>query len=104
MSNFLKKESFDLMFKKSFPSDKLPTDYNPKEVNAGVFWVYFKNGRLGHTGGDLGVTTFMVFYPEAKTGFIFLSNTEVENSEQNKTIGTQLNEMLSAIKEFEGNN
>lgn len=103
-SSFLKKESFDLMFKKAFPSDKLPANMEPKEVNAGVFWVYFKNGRLGHTGGDLGVTTFMVFYPETKTGFIFLSNTEVENSDQNKTIATQLNEMLSAIKEFEGNN
>jgi CubicO group peptidase (beta-lactamase class C family) len=103
-STFLKKESFEMLFKKRFPLDKMPLNMNPKEDNAGIFWVYFKNGRLGHTGGDLGVTTFMVFYPDTKTGFILLSNNEVDNLEDSEPIQKQLQAILSAMKEFETNN
>ncbi len=103
-STFLKKESFDMLFKKQFNIEKMPLNMNPKEDNMGIFWVYFKNGRLGHTGGDLGVTTFMAFYPETKTGFIFLSNSEVENLDDSVPIQKQLQSILSAMKEFESKN
>jgi CubicO group peptidase (beta-lactamase class C family) len=103
-STFLKKESYDMLFKKQFPLDKMPLNMNPKEDNAGIFWVYFKNGRLGHTGGDLGVTTFMVFYPDTKTGFILLSNNEIENLDDSVPIQKQLQSILSAMKEFETSN
>ncbi|MDZ7877058.1 MAG: serine hydrolase [Saprospiraceae bacterium] len=105
-STFLKKSSFDLMFQKSYLEGKKPTNMDEKEDNYGVFWVYFKNGRIGHTGGDLGVTTLMAFYPESKTRFIFLSNSEVEQLEganQVKTVG-DFQDVISAIKEFETNN
>ena len=103
-STFLKKESFDMLFKKQFDVAKLPANMNEKEDNSGIFWVYFKNGRLGHTGGDLGVTTFMAFYPDTKTGFILLSNNEVDNLEDSVPIQKQLQTILSAMKEFESNN
>jgi CubicO group peptidase (beta-lactamase class C family) len=102
-STFLTKSSFDELFKKQFAADKMPANMSPKEVNSGIFWVYFKNGRLGHTGGDLGVTTFMVFYPDKKTGFIFLTNSEVENLEDSVPIQKQMQAILSAMKEFEMN-
>jgi CubicO group peptidase (beta-lactamase class C family) len=103
-STFLTKESFTLLFQKQFASDKMPTNMNVKEDNSGVFWVYFKNGRLGHTGGDFGVTTIMAFYPATKTGFIFMTNSEMENLEDNVPIRTQQQNIVNAIKEFEGKN
>jgi CubicO group peptidase (beta-lactamase class C family) len=103
-STFLKKESFEMLFKKQFEVGKMPTNLNEKEENAGVFWVYFKNGRLGHTGGDFGVTTIMAFYPETKTGFIFLSNSETANLDDNVPIVTQMKTVFDNIKAFETNN
>lgn len=103
-STFLTKASFDEMFKKQFEVGKMPLNMNLKEENAGIFWVYFKNGRLGHTGGDFGVTTFMVFNPDRKTGFIFLANSEVENLEDAIPIQKQLQSVFSSIKEFEAKN
>ena len=100
-STFLKKESFDMLFKKQFEVGKIPTNLNEKEDNAGVFWVYFKNGRIGHTGGDLGVTTLMAFYPDTKTGFIFLSNSELENLDNEDPLEAQLQKILDYVKEFE---
>jgi CubicO group peptidase (beta-lactamase class C family) len=102
-STFLSKASFAELFKKQFEVGKMPLTMSPKEVNSGIFWVYFKNGRLGHTGGDFGVTTFMVFNPDKKTGFIFLTNSEVENLEDSVPIQKQMQGILSAMKEFEIN-
>jgi CubicO group peptidase (beta-lactamase class C family) len=103
-STFLKKESFDMLFKKQFEVGKTPTNLNEKEENAGIFWVYFKNGRLGHTGGDFGLSTIMAFYPDTKTGFIFLTNTESEYIDDNAAIRTQMNTIFENIKSFESNN
>jgi CubicO group peptidase (beta-lactamase class C family) len=103
-STFLKKESFDLLFKKQFEIGKTPVNLNVKEENAGVFWVYFKNGRLGHTGGDFGVATIMAFYPETKTGFIFMTNSETEYIDNYDPIKKQMNTIFEDIKSFEKNN
>lgn len=103
-SNFLKKESFDLLFKKQFEAGKTPAHLDEKVENAGVFWVYFKNGRVGHTGGDLGVTTIMAFYPDTKTGFIFMTNTETTVIDNYDPIRKQLNTITNSIKEFESYN
>jgi CubicO group peptidase (beta-lactamase class C family) len=103
-STFLTKASFSELFKKQFDIAKMPLTTNPKEPNSGIFWAHFKNGRLGHTGGDFGVTTYMVFNPETKTGFIFLANSEVENLEDSIPIQTQMQKIFGAIKEFEANN
>ncbi|AYQ33280.1 serine hydrolase [Runella sp. SP2] len=103
-STFLKKESFDVLFKKQFEVGKMPAQFDGKEDNSGIFWFYFKNGRLGHTGGDFGVTTIMAFYPDTKTGFIFLTNTETELIDNADPIKKQLNVITSNIKEFESHN
>ncbi len=100
-STFLKKESFELLFKKQFEIGKIPANLNEKEENAGAFWVYFKNGRLGHTGGDFGVSTIMAFYPTTKTGFIFMTNTETDNLDDNVAIRTQMNTIFNNVKSLE---
>ncbi len=102
-STFLTKASFAELFKKQYVTDALPLNMDKKEVNSGIFWVYFKNGRLGHTGGDFGVTTIMAFYPEKKTGFIFMTNSETDNLEDNVPIRTEQKSIIDAIKAFEEN-
>jgi CubicO group peptidase (beta-lactamase class C family) len=100
----LSKESYKTLFEKQFDQTKLPTNLNPKELNSGHFWVYFKNGKLGHTGSDLGVTTFMAFDPNTKKGFIFLSNSEMADLEDNVKIIGQFQQINTALKEFQKTN
>jgi CubicO group peptidase (beta-lactamase class C family) len=103
-STFLKKESYDMMFKKQFDTAKLPTGMSDKEDNSGIFWVYFKNGRLGHTGGDLGVTTVMGFFPDKQIGYLFMCNNEYENLPDNTEFNKSFQGVINTIKEFETNN
>jgi hypothetical protein len=39
-------------------------DVDPKEPNTGIFWMFRKNGEIGHTGSDPGVTVIFFFNPE----------------------------------------
>jgi CubicO group peptidase (beta-lactamase class C family) len=103
-STFLKKESFDMMFQKQVQIPAAESGKAAKEEAVGTFWVYFQNGRIGHTGGDLGVTTIMAFYPDKKTGFIFMSNSEYENLPNTDAINAQFQKIVTDIKSFEGNN
>jgi hypothetical protein len=103
-STFMKKESFEMMFKKQATIPPSTTDKVAKEDAVGTFWVYFKNGRIGHTGGDLGVTTLMAFYPDSKKGFIFMANSEYENLPNTDAINVQFQKIVTDIKSFEENN
>jgi CubicO group peptidase (beta-lactamase class C family) len=103
-STFMKKESFETMFKKQATIPPPTTDKVAKEDAVGTFWVYFKNGRIGHTGGDLGVTTLMAFYPDSKKGFIFMANSEYENLPNTDAINAQFQKIVTDIKSFEENN
>jgi CubicO group peptidase (beta-lactamase class C family) len=98
----LTKASFQTLFARRFTD--LPANMNPKEDNYGVFWVWFKNGRIGHTGGDLGVTTLLAFYPDKQTGFTFMTNLELENSDNLDKLNNQFQQVVNAIKEFEALN
>lgn len=66
------KEDVAAMLKPQFPEafPGLP----PKEPNAGLFWQYRRDGSVGHSGGDPGVTTFMAIDPRTNIGRIMLSN------------------------------
>ena len=78
----LSKSSFENLFRKQFQDDQLPIGYDPKEPNSGIFWRIKGNGQMGHTGSDLGVTTFMFFDPKTKIGKIFLTNMEFDDPEK----------------------
>jgi CubicO group peptidase (beta-lactamase class C family) len=105
-STFLNKSSFELMFQKSYLDSKKPTNMNEKEDNYGVFWVYFKNGRIGHSGGDFGVTTLMAFYPDSKKGFLFMINSEIAELDgaAHTKAESNLQNIVDAIRSFESNN
>jgi len=49
----------------------------------GIFWEHDIMGEkqtVGHTGGDPGVTTLMVFEPETGLGYITFFNTEISQT------------------------
>ena len=100
-STFLKADSWKLLFDKKL--SPLPTNMKDKEDNYGTFWVWFKSGRLGHTGGNPGVFTFFAFYPDKKTGFYFSGNVDLEEGDDAYTLSESQQKIITAIKEFEAN-
>ncbi|TAE27812.1 MAG: class A beta-lactamase-related serine hydrolase [Cytophagales bacterium] len=98
-SGILTKEGFRTLFARQFL--EMPAQMNPKEDNYGVFWVWFKNGRVGHTGGGLGVATLLAFYPEKQTGIVFMTNLELEYSGNLKKLSEQFQQIVNALKAYE---
>lgn len=47
----------------------------------GIFWEFGKNGLMGHSGGDTGVSAFMYFDPKTLLGFTFMTNTMPSESD-----------------------
>ncbi len=98
-SNFLSSEHFRLLFdqKMATPPSNLPS----KEINYGVFWVWFKNGRIGHTGGDAGLFSILAFYPDKQTGFLITSNSDFEDGDTKGKLEDDLQKIINAVKELE---
>ena len=74
--SILSKEGFRLLFDKQFADDKIPAGSPKGEPNSGVFWRIKRNGHIGHTGSDPGITAFLFFDPASGKGKILLTNTE----------------------------
>lgn len=100
-SKLITSKSFELLFKKQFKDNELPKSNDLREPNSGVFWRIKKNELIGHTGSDLGISTFMFFNPKTGKGKIFITNIEFDNPDNGK-INTKLVKQFSAIwKELE---
>ena len=95
-SNLISKESFEILFKKYFADDKLPLNFDKKEPNSGIFWRIKKNGMIGHTGSDLGISTFLFINPKTNIGKIFITNIEFDNPD-NDSINKKLVEQFLSI-------
>ncbi|WP_373400700.1 serine hydrolase domain-containing protein [Algoriphagus halophilus] len=74
-SSLLTKESWSELFRKNFNTDVENID--EKEPNTGLFMVYFKSGKIGHTGSDPGVSCIMIFDPISNSGKIFMANEDI---------------------------
>ncbi|RZA33990.1 MAG: class A beta-lactamase-related serine hydrolase [Lysobacteraceae bacterium] len=72
----LTKAGFTLLFDPQFAPDALPAASPAAEPNSGVFWRIRRNGLVGHTGSDPGVTAFMFIDPASGTGRLLMTNTE----------------------------
>ncbi len=99
-SFLLSKESYQLLFDKKL--ETRPKQMPEKEDNYGVFWLWSINGRIGHTGGDIGTTAFFGFDAESNSGSIILINSNVEESGELSL--EVLSEIVRAYKSFEAAN
>ena len=76
-SSLLADASWDELFRKNF-TDKNPVEnIDLKEPNSGIFIVYSKSGKIGHTGSDPGVSAMMWFDPATSEGNIFMANQDI---------------------------
>lgn len=67
----------DSLVRPQFSDAAPPLHLDPSEPNQGIFWAYRRNGSVGHTGGDDGLSTFMFFDPATQVGKIFITNTKL---------------------------
>ena len=68
----------DSLLRPQFSPAHLPQHLDPSEPNQGLFWAYRRNGTVGHTGGDTGISSFLFFDPATQVGKIFVTNTELQ--------------------------
>lgn len=73
----------DSLLRPQFTAGRLPLHLDPTEPNQGLFWAYRRNGTVGHTGGDSGLTSFLFFDPVTQVGKIFVTNTELSKDSRN---------------------
>lgn len=69
----------DSLLRRQFSPLHSPQHLDPREPNQGLFWVYRRNGTVGHTGGDTGISSFLFFDPITQVGKIFVTNTELHD-------------------------
>jgi CubicO group peptidase (beta-lactamase class C family) len=100
-SKLLTDKSFETLFKKQFDDSNLPKNSSKQEPNSGIFWRYKPNGLIGHTGGDIGATSFVFFDPKSGIGRIFVSNTELDSPEQAKPNEKLVKQFIAIWKTLE---
>lgn len=97
-STLLTTASFQTMFTPQFTPAAMPTQLDPKEPNQGIFWSFRRNGKIGHSGGDPGVSAFLAFDPATGIGKLFMANTELES----ETLAGQFAQIWSTLEKYEG--
>ncbi|MBF9237867.1 beta-lactamase family protein [Hymenobacter sp. BT683] len=68
----------DSLLKPQFAAGRMPRHLDAAEPNQGLLWAHRRNGTVGHTGGDAGLTSFLFFDPVTRVGKILVTNTEVQ--------------------------
>lgn len=76
----LVKNSFRKMLKPQFSPQRMPSNISLREPNQGIFFAFRRDGSLGHTGSDYGVSAFLFFNPKTNIGKIFLTNVDIQES------------------------
>ena len=91
-SKLLAKDSWIEFFTKNFEGNSTIKNLDLREPDSGIFVVYFKSGKIGHTGSDPGVSTILMFDPKTNIGQIFMSNKDLvkDNLQEFKTIWSKI--------------
>ncbi|MBC8102863.1 MAG: beta-lactamase family protein [Cytophagales bacterium] len=101
-SALLPKQAFQMMFAPKFSGGQPPEGLPANLPNSGVFWAYTRNGNIGHTGGDLGVTTLITLSPRTGTGRIFIANSDLDSrGVMNARAVRQLKAIWKALEAYE---
>lgn len=70
----------DSLLRPQFSAAHPPRHLDAAEPNQALFWAHRRNGTVGHTGGDTGLSSFLFFDPVTRVGKIFITNTELHHS------------------------
>lgn len=70
------------MLSPQFSPSSVPPGISEKEPNQGIFFVFRRDGSIGHTGSDYGVSAFIFFNPQTNVGKVFLTNVDVQENPQ----------------------
>jgi len=76
-SDLLSEKSWEELYKPNFNDNFKVENISTSEPNTGLFIAYFKSGRIGHSGSDLGVSAVMAFNPKTNAGKIFMANEDL---------------------------
>lgn len=95
--------SYTTMLQPAFSASYNPRNIDPGEPNIGVFYTMKKNGIIGHSGSDGGVTAFLFFSPAKGYGMLFVTNTELEGlNGVNKKLLTGFEKIWSIMSQYAG--
>lgn len=85
----------DSLLRPQFSAAHPPQHLDPAEPNQGLFWAIRRNGTIGHTGGDAGISAFLFLDPVTKVGKLLITNTELRGTtaQQFKAIWQQLDQV-----------
>ncbi|MEZ4954359.1 MAG: serine hydrolase domain-containing protein [Saprospiraceae bacterium] len=90
------KDGYKMLFNPLLPAGTVPSTLGD---NQGIFWI-LGNGDIKHDGGDPGLTTFMQFFPEEKTGFLLLTNMDASVDENEENFSAAVASIFGGIQEF----
>lgn len=91
------------MLQPAFSDSYKPKNIDPGEPNIGVFYAMKKNGIIGHSGSDGGVTAFLFFNPAKGYGMLLITNTELEGLNGiNKKLLSGFEKIWSTMGQYAG--
>jgi CubicO group peptidase (beta-lactamase class C family) len=67
-----------LMLTPQWRAEALPKGVPQNEPNQGLFWQFRRNGGVGHSGGDPGLSAFLALDLATQRARIFLTNGDLE--------------------------
>lgn len=97
-NGLLKSNSFREMLNPQFLPESEIIGTSDREPNQGIFFVFRRDGSIGHTGSDYGVSAFMFFDSKTSIGKIFLTNIDVQENPKLATQFAQIWKTLNGLK------
>lgn len=93
----LKSDSFREMLTPQYSPENKIIGLPDREPNQGIFFTFRRDGSIGHTGSDYGVSAFVFFDPKTNIGKIFLTNIDIQ---ENPKLATQFAQIWRTLDEL----
>ena len=97
-TGLLEPDSFWKMLSPQFSAKDKISGVPERDPNQGIFFDFRRDGSIGHTGSDYGVSAFMFFNPQTNVGKIFLTNIDIQENPKLATEFAQIWKMLDDWK------
>lgn len=89
-----------LMLTPQFTAASRPRDLSERETNLGLFWSFRRQG-IGHSGGDLGVTAFILVDPAAGVGRLFMTNIDISEGPEAAALTERFTRIWTQLATFQ---